>query len=37
MWRTEHPDVMNVLHLFWLFMLILTPVVISRLLYSAFE
>jgi hypothetical protein len=36
-WRTEHPGVVNALHLLWLFVLILTPVILSRLLYAAFE
>lgn len=37
LWPNQHPGVMNALHLFWLFVLILTPVVISQLFYSAFE
>jgi hypothetical protein len=35
--QSRHPGLINALHLFWLFVLIMTPVVISRLLYAAFE
>jgi hypothetical protein len=33
-WQHEHPGVVNALHLVWLALLILTPVVISRLLFE---
>jgi hypothetical protein len=36
-WQSQHSGVVNALHLFWVFVLILTPVVISRLFYAAFE
>jgi hypothetical protein len=36
-WQSQHPSLTNALHLFWLAVLILTPIVISQLLYSALE
>jgi hypothetical protein len=36
-WRSRHPGIVNALQLFWLVVLLLTPVVISQLLSSAFE
>ena len=35
--HSQRPGVVNALHLFWLFVLILTPVLVSRLLYTALE
>jgi hypothetical protein len=36
-WQIQHPSLANALHLIWLAVLILTPIVISQLLYSALE
>jgi hypothetical protein len=36
-WQSQHPSLTNALHLLWLAVLILTPIVISQLLYSALE
>jgi len=36
-WHSQHPSLGNALHLIWLAVLILTPIVISQLLYSALE
>ncbi len=33
----RHPSLTNALHLIWLAVLILTPILISELLYSAIE
>ena len=35
--HSQHPGLVSALHLFWLFVLILTPVLVSRLLYTALE
>jgi hypothetical protein len=35
--QSQHPSLANALHLLWLAVLILTPIVISQLLYSALE
>ncbi len=35
--QTRHPTLTNALHLIWLAVLILTPILISELLYSALE
>jgi hypothetical protein len=36
-WQSRHPSLAKALSLVWLAVLILTPVVISQLLYSALE
>ena len=36
-WQTRYPTLTNALHVVWLAALILAPVVISQLLYSALE
>jgi hypothetical protein len=36
-WQNRHPSLVNALQLVWLAVLILTPVVISQLLYAALE
>lgn len=36
-WHSQKPGLVNVLHLLLLFMLIMTPILISELLYTAFE
>ena len=36
-WQSRHPSLANALHLLWLMALILTPVLISQLFYSALE
>jgi hypothetical protein len=36
-WQNRHPSLTNALHLVWLAALILTPIVISQLLYAALE
>jgi hypothetical protein len=36
-WRSQRPGLVNALQLFWLIVLILTPVLISQLFYSALE
>jgi hypothetical protein len=35
--QIRHPGLTNALHLIWLALLILTPILISQLLYSALE
>jgi len=37
LWQSQHPSLANALHLIWLAVLILTPILISQLLYSALE
>ena len=36
-WQSQYPSIANALQLIWLAVLILTPVVISQLIYSALE
>ena len=36
-WSSRHPSLVNALHLVWLAILMMTPVLISQLLSSAFE
>jgi len=36
-WQAEHPGIVNVLHLVLLAVLLMAPVVLSQLLWSAFE
>ena len=36
-WHSQHPGIVNALHLVWLVVLLLMPVVISQLLSSALE
>lgn len=36
-WQTQHPGIINVLHLVLLAMLLMAPVLISQLLSSVFE
>jgi hypothetical protein len=36
-WQSQYPSLANAVHLIWLVVLILTPIVISQLLYSALE
>jgi hypothetical protein len=35
--QSLRPGLVNALHLFWLFLLMLAPIVISQLLYSALD
>ena len=34
LWQSRHPGFVNALHLLWVFLLILAPVLISRLLFE---
>ena len=34
LWQSRHPGVINALHLLWLFLVILAPVLIARLLFE---
>jgi hypothetical protein len=36
-WQSRHPSLTNALHLVWLAVLILAPIVISQLLYAALQ
>jgi len=36
-WQNRHPSLTNALHLVWLALLILAPVLMSQLLYAALE
>jgi len=36
-WHSQYPGIVNALHLFWLAVVLLMPVVISQLLSSALE
>jgi len=34
LWQSRHPGFVNALHLLWLFLVILAPVLIARLLFE---
>ena len=36
-WQRQHPGIVNALHVVWLVVLLLMPLLISQLLSSAFE